>query len=275
LKRLFPVILTAVFALTAVLTGCSSGKPAEKTNSGYGVLQFKANGEDFIRQGFTSKDGWNITFDNVYITLAEITGYQTNPPYEPDKGKDIAAETKVSLPGIFTVDLAEGDENAPPILVGEVKDAPAGRYNAISWKMVKAADGEAKGHSLVIKGKAQKDKITLDFVIRLDNEFMFIGGEFIGDERKGILEDNSAADLEMTFHFDHIFGDAGLPADDGLNTGALGFQPFADTAVEGKIDLNAEALRNKLSPVDYQALVGILTSLGHTGEGHCYSEALN
>jgi len=30
-----------------------------------GTLQFVANGEDFIRQGFTSKDGWNISFDEV------------------------------------------------------------------------------------------------------------------------------------------------------------------------------------------------------------------
>ncbi|NOQ17708.1 MAG: DUF4382 domain-containing protein, partial [Dehalococcoidales bacterium] len=59
----------------------------------------------------------------------------------------------------------------------------------------------------------------------------------------------------MTFHFDHIFGDADTPMDDDLNVSALGFDPFADVAEGGQVDLDMSELH-----------------LGHVGEGHCYSE---
>ena len=127
----------AVVALLSMVlfTGCA---PAAKQ----GTLQFYANGEGFVRQGFVSKDGWAITFDHVYITLTDVAAYQTSPPYDPHSGGDIKSQEKVALAGTHTVDLAEGGEDAPPILVGDEKDATVGHYNAISWKMAKALDDE-------------------------------------------------------------------------------------------------------------------------------------
>jgi len=279
MKRLFfPVALIFALLFTVVVSGCGgsgvqTGTQGETSGAQKGTLQFRANGEDFVRQGFVSKDGWKLTFDHVYITLADVTAYQADPPYDAEQGGEVQAEVKVSLPGTHTVDLAEGDENAPPILVGEVKDVPVGHYNAISWKMIKAPEGPAKGYSLVVIGKAEKEGKTVDFTIKIEKEYKYTGGEYVGDERKGIVKEGATADLEMTFHFDHIFGDAEAPPDDELNLGALGFEPFAALAKNGTVEVDMAALKES-SPADYQKLEKILPTLGHVGEGHCHCEAL-
>jgi hypothetical protein len=78
----------------------------------------------------------------------------------------------------------------------------------------------------------------------------------------------------MTFHFDHIFGDAGTALDDELNAGAPGFQPFADLAGgSGTLLVDMSGLEAAMSPADYARLVTILPTLGHVGEGHCHAEA--
>ena len=245
-ERIF-ISVVALSVLTIILTGCIGGGAT-------GKLQLYANGEDFVRQGFVSKDGWSIQFDHVYITLAEVTAYQTDPPYDPQSEADIEGKVTVALDKVYTIDLAEGGEDASPILVDEVSDVPVGHYNAISWKMARAESGPAAGHSLVMIGIAEKDGQSIDFTISIDEECEYNCGEYVGDERKGILEEGSMADLEMTFHFDHIFGDAELPADDGLNLAAVGFEPFAEGAEAGTV-INMTEMH-----------------LGHVGEGHCHCE---
>lgn len=235
------------------------------------TLQFYANGEDFVRQGFVSKDGWNVSFDHVYTTLADVTAYQTEPAYNPDEGADLQAKakTQASLDDVQVVDLAEGGEDADPILVGEVQNAPVGQYNAISFNLVEAPEGPAQGYAIVIDGTANKGGQNVDFTLKVPPEYEFLCGEYVGDVRKGILEPNDQADLEMTFHFDHIFGDADAPATDEINTGALGFQPLAALAKDGKLEADMAVLEQQLSPEDYQKLRNIIPSLGHVGEGHC------
>jgi len=78
-KRAFVIPVIVLSLAGIILTGCAGGGAT-------GRLQVYANGEDFVRQGFVSKDGWSINFDHVYITLADITAYQTEPPYDPHSG---------------------------------------------------------------------------------------------------------------------------------------------------------------------------------------------
>lgn len=260
---------TGLLLLAVLLAGLLAGCGAQAT----GTLQFIANGEDFVREGFVSKDGWAIHFDHVYIHLAEIAGYQTEPPYDPHSGGDVQAQVEVDLDGTHTVDLAEGGPDAAPILVGEASGAHAGHYNANAWRMVQATSGPASGYSLVMIGTAEKEGQTVDFTIQVETEYEYVCGEYVGDERKGILEEGGTADLEMTFHFDHIFGDADTPPDDALNVAAPGFEPFAALAGgAGTLEVDMSGLQAAMAPADYQMLVDILPTLGHAGEGHCHSE---
>jgi hypothetical protein len=270
----------AIALVVGLSSGCANNSPTTKTDSppatgqatealpaeAVGTLEIRANGEDFVRQGFISKDGWKIEFDHVYATLADVTAAQANPPYEPEKGKELQAQTSVSLASPQTVDLKT--TGAETVKVGEVK-APAGRYNALAWKMVKPTDGPAKGYPLLLQGTATKDGKTVKFAIKIDQELAFSCGEFVGDERKGNLKPGEKADLEATFHFDHLFGDAETAATDALNQGALGFAPLAAIATDGQLDADLGTLKQKLAPADYQKFIGVLPSLGHVGEGHC------
>ncbi|MEO0376007.1 MAG: DUF4382 domain-containing protein [Cyanobacteria bacterium P01_A01_bin.17] len=243
---------------------------SEPAASGTGTLQVAANGEDFVRQGFASKDGWNIRFDHVYVNLEDITAYQTDPPFDPDSEVPLQSTSEVAIP-TQTIDLAEGDENASPISVGQA-EAPAGQYNALAWKMIPASEGPAVGQALVLVGQARKAERVVDFTLNIDREFAYTCGEFVGDERKGDLEPSGTADLEATFHFDHVFGDGELPASDELNANALGFSPLAALADGSSLTLDWATLKQKLDPKDFETLEDALVGLGHVGEGHCRSE---
>lgn len=237
--------------------------------TGAGTLVVRANGEDFVRQGFITKDGWQIDFDHVYVNLADVTAYQTNPPYDPSMGEELKAQETVDVAAAQTVDLAAGDENAEPVLVAELPNVPAGRYNAISWQMSPATEGPAAGYTLVMDGTAQKEGQTVNFVISSAQELAYTCGEYVGDQRKGILADGEQADLETTFHFDHIFGDGEAPSEDPINTGALGFEPLAALAENGQLETDLAQLQSSLSAEEYATLEEAMQGLAHVGEGHC------
>ncbi|WP_339379461.1 DUF4382 domain-containing protein [Okeania hirsuta] len=268
------VIPSALLSSCQTQTTETETEQTQTTDNTPGTLKLRANGEDFVREGFVTKDGWKVTFDQLYANLVEVTAYQTDPPYNAETGGKPEAKEKVILAQTKTVDLAEGDETAEAILVSEVS-APPGRYNAISWKMPKATVGPAQGYSLLINGTATKDGQTIPFTLKIDQELEFTCGDFVGDERKGILQGGDTAELEATFHFDHLFGDGGAASDDEINTGALGFAPLAAIAEGGKVEADMATLKSKLSPADYQKLMAILPSLGHVGEGHCHESLVS
>jgi len=243
-----------------------SGSILVTENNSQGKISLVANGEDFIRQGFTTKDNWQIQFDNVYVTITEVQAYQTDPPFDPNSTSPLKAqETVVLLGEPKTVDLAEGDENAKPILVSTVT-APPGQYNALSWKVTPSSEGA----TIVLQGTATKEGETINFNIAIAQPLEYVCGEYVGDDRKGILQANSETELEITFHFDHLFGDGEIPADDPLNTDALGFAPLASLAENGQLEIDSATLKEKLSPQDYQTLEKAIAGLGHVGEGHCH-----
>ncbi|MBD1866545.1 DUF4382 domain-containing protein [Leptolyngbya sp. FACHB-671] len=283
MKKQLLTLVGLALILPGLLQACAGGEtpeaeapetestaetPETQASGETGTLQIRANGEDFVRQGFVSKDGWEISFDHLYVNLADLTAYQTEPPYEPEAGDELQASQEVKVEEVKTIDLAEGDENAEPVLVEEV-EAPPGRYNALSWQMVNADEGPASGYAMVIQGVATKDGETVNFTLNIDEELAFSCGDFVGDERKGILEPGGTADVEATFHFDHLFGDGEAAPDDELNVGALGFQPLADLAEGGELTVDTTDLGQNLSEEDYNKLLEILPSLGHVGEGHC------
>lgn len=281
MKTQFLSFAAALAIAPGVLIGCSGGETPQasaptdeqadatsEATTEQGELEIRANGEDFVRQGFVTKDGWQVSFDHLYVNLADVTAYQTEPAYDPDASGDLQAKAEVSLDQPVTVDLAEGDETADPVLAGQL-EAPTGQYNALAWKMVPASDGPAAGYSIVMIGTATKEGETIDFNIKVGQEYAYTCGAFVGDERKGILEQGGMADLEATFHFDHVFGDGEAPADDPINTGAVGFEPFAALAENNQLDTDLATLQTQLPAEDYETLTKALIGLGHVGEGHC------
>ncbi len=280
--------LTSAVILGSAAYGCASPEPTaeaptaettaetaanpEDAAAEAGMLQVRANGEDFVREGFVSKDGWQIDFQNLYVNLESVIAYQTDPPFDAQGDAAFQPVEEVVLIEQQTVDLAEGDADAEPILLTEAS-APSGRYNAIAWKMATAEEGPAAGHVLMMVGTAEKDGQVINFTIAFNQEMSYVCGDFVGDERKGILEPGGMADLEATFHFDHIFGDGEAAADDEINTGALGFDPLAAIAQDGQLDVDMATLESQLSAEDFALLQKTVAGLAHVGEGHCAMDA--
>jgi hypothetical protein len=123
-----------------------------------------------------------------------------------------------------------------------------------------------------MEGTATKGGKVIEFKINVESGYKYICGEYVGDERKGFLEEGDTTDLELTFHFDHIFGDGSIPMEDELNQHAPGFEPFANSAQNGSLESDLSGLQKSFQPEQFQVLVDILPTLGHTGEGHCRSE---
>ena len=217
-----------------------------------GTLAFFATGEGLATRGFVepqrTKDGWTLRFDHVFVTLAEIAAHQAEPPYDARQGGAIAAVATVGLDGVRTLDVVQGDAD-DRLLVAAVA-APEGHFNAVSWRMAPAADGPHAGYAMVFVGTAERDGAAARFVLRSAETRAYRCGEYVGDERKGFVVAGATADVELTFHLDHVFGRADRPADDPMNVAALGFDPFA---AGGDHAISLEGLH-----------------IGHAGEGHCH-----
>ena len=243
MRSLLPMSVAAV-----VFAGTVAASPLTA-----GTLQLFASGEDLATEGFQApkrtKDGWSLAFDHVFVTLADINAYQTSPPFEPQSDRPVMAMDQVTVPGPVTVDLVTGADDEDRVLVAEV-DARSGHYNAISWRMEVADSGPAKGASMLFIGTATRDDRTVPFRIAVAEPLRYECGEYVGDERKGLVEAGGIADLEMTFHLDHVFGREDKGIDDPMNVDAPGFEPFS-----GGADV-------------YPLTMGNL-HVGHAGEGHC------
>ncbi len=278
-SRTVAAMLIALIGLLA-FAGCTTGdasEPAPPVTTGdtpdTGLLMFVADGEEHAREGTRSKDGWDIRFEHAYVTLSDITAYQTDPPYDVDENEwGLVYDHMVSLSGEHTVDLA--NPASDPALVGEIADARAGHYNALSWHMVRAASGPAEGYTMLFVGSAEKDGEVIDFTLRFDREIAYQGGEYVGDVRRGILEAGGEAEAEMTFHFDHFFGRTDKEEGDPMNVAALGFDPLAALATGGVLDVSLVDLEELLDPGNYANLEAILVHFGHVGEGHCIARPL-
>lgn len=243
-QHIFRVI---ILSLLTLLMSCGGG----------GDLQFNANGEEFIRDGFISKDGWHLDFDKVLVNLGNITAYNH---YD----EELEALT---LPGSYLIDLSGGSADDPSVPVALLEDVPPGNYQSLQFSVLQLKEGPYEGASIILEGTAVKDERTIPFIIRLDEELGFVGKDgFVGDEIKGLVKKNGLSSVEMTFHFDHIFGDIEAAPDEHVNAGTPGFDLFLAFEEDGRIDLSQEELRS--SP-DYPKLMKSYDSLGHLGEGHC------
>ena len=263
----------ALISLVLSDVGKSNEQKSLAASTEKGTLALVANGEDFVRQGFVSKDGWQINFDRLYVNFSNAAAYSTESSFEPQKGdtKDsIDYQNKAEFfKSTKTIDLAEGEASAAPIVIAEAS-VPTGFYNALTWKLSTAdTDSPIAGNTIALQGQATKDGETINFDLGFDQPGEYVCGEFVGEDRQGVVTADNPGQLEATFHFDHIFGDADTPAEDALNQDALGFGPLANLASNGTLQLDEAELANQLSEPEYQQLTEAVSGLGHVGEGHC------
>ncbi len=214
------VKFNTIALLSLTIASCANSETAESNNGnpavanaqGQATLNLVANGEDFVRQGFVTKDGWTMSFDRLDVNLAEVTAYQMDGAFEPTETDTIDGleyQERVSLVDTpQVIDLAEGEADAAPILVTNAEVTP-GFYNAMAWQVDTASsDSSLAGKTMVMQGTATKDDRVVNFDISLNRPIQYLCGEYVGDERKGMVEADSPGELETTFHFDHVFGDS-------------------------------------------------------------------
>ncbi|MBE9048399.1 DUF4382 domain-containing protein [Pleurocapsales cyanobacterium LEGE 10410] len=275
------VKFNTIALLSLTIASCASNETAESNNGnsavanaqGSATLNLVANGEDFVRQGFVTKDGWTMSFDRLDVNLAEVTAYQMDGAFEPtetDTLDSLEYQERVSLVDTpQVIDLAAGEADATPILVTDAEVTP-GFYNAMAWQVDTAgADSPLAGKTMVMQGTATKDDRVINFDISLDRPIEYLCGEYVGDERKGMVEADSPGEIETTFHFDHVFGDAETSADEAINVDALGFEPLAQLASNDSLTIDDATLTQQLSAEDQEKLTKAIIGLGHVGEGHC------
>ena len=251
----------------------NTSNAADNENQGQAALNLVANGEDFVRQGFVTKDGWTMNFDRLEVNLSDATAYQMDGVFEPTEADAIDTleyQEKVSLlDAPKVVDLAEGEADAEPIMVADTEVTP-GFYNAVAWKIDTAEDNSPlAGKTMVLQGTASKDQQVVNFDISLNRPIQYLCGEYVGDDRKGVVETGTPGEVETTFHFDHVFGDSETSPDDALNVDALGFEPLAQLASNDSLTVDDATLTQQLSPEDQEKLTKAVIGLGHVGEGHC------
>jgi len=263
--------LSSIFIVLLIITILASGCNQEP--EGPGTLQFYANGGDRVFVGMVSKDGWKMIFNHFYVSMKDITSFQTDPPYDPIYSADIIRyETSVSLDGVYTADIAQGEGRR---LVDSALEAPTGLYNAVSWYLVPGTEGNGAGHSVVMMGQAGKGDEILDFTLKLNFEGgyqcgnYFVSGSDVKDNI-GELASGATAEIEMTYAAEMLFGDGGQPITGILNRMTLGFEPLAALAESGVIDEDLSTLEQKLSAEDFELLMGTVPELGKVGEGRCF-----
>lgn len=239
-----------ITVLLLLMTVCFTWSFGSKGN-----LDFKANGEDFVREGFVDKAGWEISFTNVLVNLGKIVTTSTT-------------DKQVALNGTYLVDLKKVAADGL-VLVDTVNKVKALNYQGIRFALLRADEGEYKGYSIIMKGTAKKDDRSIDFSIKLDEELEFDCKEgYVGDVVKGVVQKNKTGEVEMTFHFDHIYGDIEAAMDDHINKGSVSFEYFVQLADGDTLDITQQDLKEKTDNDDYIKLIKSLYGLGHSGEGH-------
>ncbi len=284
---------------------------------GRGDLMFLADGEEFIRDGFVSVDDWHIEFDHVYVYLTDIYAEQTSgissaKPRAPASSKpspagdmdrsyhaghgstdttDGGTSFRVPLKGSYFVDL---HDQAGPTTLGIVTGVVAGNYDSVDFTVTPAADSTAQlkggaaqaaldsavagGYSMVWEGVATDlapTSVTYYFRLELDEELPYV--DCGPNDPAGFVSNGGIGEAHLTFHSDHIFGDAADDWGEGVNTVALGFGPIADLGVcasgtinDHNCDLTQTELQNNMPQRDYNTFINALLTIGHSGEGHCH-----
>lgn len=211
---------------------------------------FKANGEEFIRKGFIDKNNWHLTFTDVFVNLTNINAVS-------ESGK------KIELHGNFWINLLDGSDDL--IEIAKVTNVNPGNYKDLQFS-VSPQNNKCPNCSMLIKGTATKDNKKVKFTIKINESILWDAPDgYVGKTIKGIVTNKKDGEEEISFHFDHLFGDVTASKDDHVNTNSVGFDYFMQYEKNNSIDISQDAL---IKDKEYEKLIKAIWSLGHSGEGH-------
>ena len=245
------------------LLGCGTevSEVSDASDASESELGVVVNGEAFAEAGLTSKDGWQISFEQVAVTVGDITvsgvpeGDSADPVEVP---WSLEAEGEDAPPGFTQVSLQDG-----PVQLG-AKAVPAGNYNQVQWQW-----GADSGTAIALKGVAVQGDRSVPFDLQFPGRFVVACGAYVGEERKGIVTADAAGEVELTLHLDHMFGDGESAPDADINTKSLGFDALAATATDQGVQVTPDSWEDWGSPELRESLEEVLVSMPHVGEGHC------
>ncbi|WP_052035147.1 hypothetical protein [Xenococcus sp. PCC 7305] len=88
-----------IVLLTTLVTGCKSSESVaqQETAVNTGNFVLVANGEDFVRQGFVAKDGWQIEFDRLEVSVSEVIAYELNADDKSDLENNLKSAPQVLI----------------------------------------------------------------------------------------------------------------------------------------------------------------------------------
>ncbi|WLT38581.1 hypothetical protein NON20_01670 [Synechocystis sp. B12] len=113
--------------LLILLAGCGGENPSSpeieaSPPANQGTLTVRANGEERAREGLTTKDGWSLDFNHVYVSLADINAYQVEPAFDASTDAPLPGKAAaIAIPGPTVVDLARTGKDAETVLVGKLR----------------------------------------------------------------------------------------------------------------------------------------------------------
>lgn len=246
--------IITIALLTTAIAGCSD---ADEETPGEGAYTMTAYGEAFVEDKIPAEetDGWEIEFSRLEVNIAELSARN-------DDGESVEVDE------VFTVDLTE-DSGGEGHVLTTIEDAPAGRYNDLTYRIA-PANGQP---AIRVAGTATKDSTTKTFAWTFETDELYENCQ-----TSAMLDDGGEATSELTIHADHFFYDdlessepnvafdliASADADDD---GEVTLEELADVDITGET-------RYQVGSRDITDLRGFVEAqtktLGHIdGEGHC------
>ncbi|MBZ0270715.1 hypothetical protein K8I61_01665 [bacterium] len=241
--------------------------------AGSGDLDFVIDGGAELRGEITSKDGWRLVWDHVYVHLTDVVAWRADiakhagETHDGDAGE--AGDEHVSPPvNDFYVELTKAAEPSVFITAGGV---PAGRYGMIEFNLSpdtpKHGDDDVFGNAFTILVDADKDEEHLFLTVTVRDAYEFLDCGPNPDVAPVTPE--SAGQAVVGIDASPIFGNVNLAGDDPLNEASIGFQPFADAATTEVLVVKHHDLHDTLGDDLAERFLDSLALAGRTGAARC------
>ena len=244
------------------LAGCGESEAPKS------ALDLVVNGEAFAEMGMVSKDQWQMEFEQVIVTVGAVTasGVPSQAAILQPKSRSAALSWPLPSESDPEVKAAVVSLQDGPVRLGS-QPVTVGNYNQVKWTW-----GSGETAAIALQGTATQGDRTVTFNLEFPGQFQVACGDYVGDERKGIVTADEAGEVELTFHLDHVFGDGEFPPEAEINQKSVGFGPLVEATEGDEVTVTAADWEQWGTPELRRSLEKTVQSMPHVGEGHCQVE---